>query len=129
MVLDVAFDRVDEAVGVARGFRAEEGEPPVAFTRETKSCLFSAGKPLVAIAVALLESRGLLDVARPVATYFPEFGRNGKSDITVLDVGDILGIVEYFVVVDGSNRRLVSTLWKQKRFCWRRSVVAWRIMS
>ena len=31
-------------------------------------------------------------------------------DITVLDVGDILGIVEYFVVVDGSNRRLVSTL-------------------
>lgn len=77
---------VDEAVGVARGFRPAEGESPIAFTRETKSCLFSAGKPLVAIAIAILESRGLVDVGRPVATYFPEFGTNGKTDITVLDV-------------------------------------------
>jgi CubicO group peptidase (beta-lactamase class C family) len=58
----------------------------VTFTRETKSCLFSAGKPLVAIAIALLESRGLVDVTRPVAAYFPEFAENGKNDISVLDV-------------------------------------------
>lgn len=31
-------------------------------------------------------------------------------DIRVLDVGDILGIVEYFVVLEAPNRRLVSTL-------------------
>lgn len=31
-------------------------------------------------------------------------------DITVLDVGDILGIVEYFVVLEAPNRRLVATL-------------------
>lgn len=77
---------VDEAVGVARGFRAEEHEAPAAFQRETRSCLFSAGKPLVAIAVALLESRRLVDVTRPVAAYFPEFGQGGKADISVLDV-------------------------------------------
>jgi CubicO group peptidase (beta-lactamase class C family) len=77
---------IDEAVGIARGLRPTEGEPPVAFTREMKSCLFSAGKPLVAIAIAILESRGLIDVGRPVAAYFPEFGSNGKADITVLDV-------------------------------------------
>jgi len=77
---------VDEAVGVARGFRSAEGEPALAFTSETKSCLFSAGKPLVALAIAMLESRGIVDVTRPVAAYFPEFGRNGKADITVLDV-------------------------------------------
>ncbi len=77
---------VDEACGVARGWRREEGDAPAPFSAETRSCLFSAGKPLAAIAVALLESRGLLDVSRPVAAYFPEFGQNGKSEITVLDV-------------------------------------------
>lgn len=77
---------IDEAVGVARGVRAEEGEAPVAYTRETQSCLFSAGKPLVAIALALLESRGLVDVTRPVAAYFPQFGKHGKNEISVLDV-------------------------------------------
>ena len=77
---------VDEAVGIARGFHPAEGEAPVAFQRETRSCLFSAGKPLVGIAVALLESRGLLEVSRPVAAYFPEFGQNGKGEISVLDV-------------------------------------------
>lgn len=76
---------IDEAVGVARGFRAAEGEP-VAFTRETRSGLYSAGKPLVAVAIALLESRGLIDVTRPVAAYFPEFAQNGKAEITILDV-------------------------------------------
>jgi CubicO group peptidase (beta-lactamase class C family) len=77
---------VDEAIGVARGLRPAEGQAPIEYTRTTKSCLFSAGKPLVAIAIAALESRGLVDVVRPVAAYFPEFGRNGKADITVLDV-------------------------------------------
>jgi CubicO group peptidase (beta-lactamase class C family) len=76
---------VDTAVGIARGFRAGECTP-VAYTPETRSGLYSAGKPLVGIALALLESRGVVDVARPVAAYFPEFARNGKADITVLDV-------------------------------------------
>ena len=31
-------------------------------------------------------------------------------DIVVLDVGDILAIVEYFVVLEAPNRRLVRTL-------------------
>lgn len=31
-------------------------------------------------------------------------------DIAILDVGDILGIVAYFVVLEAPNRRLVSTL-------------------
>jgi CubicO group peptidase (beta-lactamase class C family) len=76
----------DEAVGIARGFRPEEGEPAVPYTRETKAGLFSAGKPLVAVALALLESRGQIDVLRPVRAYFPEFGANGKADISVRDV-------------------------------------------
>jgi CubicO group peptidase (beta-lactamase class C family) len=77
---------VDEAVGVARGYRREEGEPMLPFTRERRSALCSAGKPLVAIAIALLEDRGLVDVNLPVAWYWPEFAALGKDDITVLDV-------------------------------------------
>src|SRR5262249_39008898 len=60
--------------------------PRVAYTRDVRSSVCSAGKPLVAVAIALLEDRGLVDVDRPVASYWPEFGRHGKGDITVLDV-------------------------------------------
>jgi CubicO group peptidase (beta-lactamase class C family) len=75
---------VDEAVGIARGYRGEE--PTVPFTPELRSGLFSAGKPLVAVAVALLEEQGRIDVAEPVARYFPEFSQNEKHAITILDV-------------------------------------------
>jgi len=40
-------------------------------------------KPLVAIAIAQLEQQRVLDVDRPVAFYWPEFGANGKSEITL----------------------------------------------
>ena len=36
-------------------------------------------------------------------------GKHG-SDVLVLQVGDVLQVTEYFVVVSGSNRRLVRTL-------------------
>jgi CubicO group peptidase (beta-lactamase class C family) len=77
---------IDEAVGVARGFREGEGEPRVDFTPELRSGVFSAGKPLVGIAIAVLEERGLVDVERTVASYWPEFARAEKKDITVLDI-------------------------------------------
>lgn len=77
---------VDEAVGIARGFRPSEGEPALPFTPSQRSCVFSAGKPIVAVAIAALEERGAVDVARPVAHYWPEFGRAGKEPVTVLDI-------------------------------------------
>ncbi|HET9929704.1 MAG TPA: serine hydrolase domain-containing protein, partial [Polyangiaceae bacterium] len=77
---------VDEAVGIARGFRETEDEPRTPFTTTQRSCLFSAGKPLVGIAIAVLEQARAIDVERPVAFYFPEFAAAGKADITVLDV-------------------------------------------
>lgn len=77
---------VDEAVGIARGFRAHEPDGRVEFTPELRSSVFSAGKPLVGIAIAVLDQRGLIDVNRTVASYWAEFARAGKGDITVLDV-------------------------------------------
>ena len=48
-----------------------------------------------------------LDLARVIAGIADaEHG----SDVLVLEVGDVLGVTEYFVIVSASNRRLVRTL-------------------
>eukprot|EP01083_Nonionella_stella_P164663 545692_1 len=36
--------------------------------------------------MALLADRGLLDIDKPIAMYWPEFGQKGKGDVTVKDV-------------------------------------------
>jgi CubicO group peptidase (beta-lactamase class C family) len=77
---------LSHATGVARGFRAEEGVAPVAVTPTTRFAVFSASKAVVAVAIALLEARGALDVSAKVARFFPEFAANGKGELTVLDV-------------------------------------------
>jgi CubicO group peptidase (beta-lactamase class C family) len=86
VVLHAGRVALDIAVGTARGARASEDHPPVAVTPETRFSVFSASKAVVAVAVAMLEERGVLDVGAPVATYFPEFAANGKDAIRVLDV-------------------------------------------
>ena len=73
------------SVGIARGLRPGEGER-IQVTDNTPFQVMSASKPVVAFSIAVLEDRGLLDVARPVEHYIPQFGREGKGDITVLDV-------------------------------------------
>jgi CubicO group peptidase (beta-lactamase class C family) len=76
---------VNEAIGLARGHRKDEG-PAVQATPETLFPAYSCGKPLAAITIALLEDRGKLDPHAPIAEVFPEFARNGKAQITTLDV-------------------------------------------
>jgi CubicO group peptidase (beta-lactamase class C family) len=73
------------SAGIARGLRPGEGEP-VPVTDATPFQVMSASKPVVAFSIAVLEDRGLLDVERPVWHYVPQFGREGKADVTVLDV-------------------------------------------
>ena len=48
--------------------------------------VFSSGKSVTAFVVALMVERGLVDYGEKVSTYWPEFGQNGKDDITVADV-------------------------------------------
>ncbi len=74
----------DVAAGRAR--EARDGQGEVAVTTDTRFQVMSASKPLVGFAVAMLEDAGQIDVTQPVARYFPEFGRDGKGDVTVLDV-------------------------------------------
>jgi len=77
---------LNEAIGTARGWRKDEGIFPVEVRPETPFPVLSAGKPLGAVAVAMLEDRGVLDVGMPVAEWIPEFSRHGKGEITILDV-------------------------------------------
>jgi len=75
-------DIVFEAAGGT--MRPGEAGPPV--TSDTLFLIFSATKPLTAMAVHLLAERGSIDLDAPVARYWPEFGCGGKESATVLHV-------------------------------------------
>ena len=53
---------------------------------ETRFCVASATKPIVASAIWLLIGDDLIDIRRPVADYAPEFAANGKQAVTVEEV-------------------------------------------
>jgi CubicO group peptidase (beta-lactamase class C family) len=57
-----------------------------AWDRDTVSVVFCTTKSAAAACVHLLSGRGSLDIGAPVAAYWPEFGCNGKEEVTVFDV-------------------------------------------
>ncbi len=71
-------------VDVWTGYSDRKGKVP--WTENTGAMVFSATKGLAATIIHMLVDRGLLSYDAPVAEYWPEFGANGKSEITVSDV-------------------------------------------
>ncbi|QCU79621.1 class A beta-lactamase-related serine hydrolase (plasmid) [Citricoccus sp. SGAir0253] len=63
---------------------SEEVESP--WTAQTMAVMFSGTKGVVATLAAMLTDRGLLDVGKPVADYWPEFAAGGKESVTVAQV-------------------------------------------
>jgi CubicO group peptidase (beta-lactamase class C family) len=53
---------------------------------DTGAMVWSVTKGLASTVIHRLVDRGLIDYDMPVAEYWPEFGANGKADITVRDV-------------------------------------------
>ena len=51
--------------------------------RDTLVCMFSVGKPVAILAVLKLADQGRINLNKPVAQYWPEFGHVGKDKITV----------------------------------------------
>ena len=49
-------------------------------------CIYSSGKSITAIVVAQYVEKNLLNYSEKVSKYWPEFGQNGKEDITLADV-------------------------------------------
>ncbi|MDA1075726.1 MAG: serine hydrolase, partial [Proteobacteria bacterium] len=56
------------------------------FSADSLVNVFSSGKTLEAITLAMLHDRGLLDYNARITDYWPEFGANGKDNITVADL-------------------------------------------
>lgn len=53
------------------------------WAEDTLALIWSATKGATALCAHILASRGELDLDAPVVTYWPEFAKNGKEDITV----------------------------------------------
>jgi CubicO group peptidase (beta-lactamase class C family) len=76
-----AYHRGRKVVDIWAGTRnAQTGEP---WEQDTMVVVHSATKGLAAMTLALAHSRGWLDYEERVSTYWPEFGQNGKQQITV----------------------------------------------
>ncbi len=71
----------DIAVGAACAATDETAAVPMA--SDTLMLWLSAGKPITAVAIAMLIERGLLSLDQPVATVIPEFTANRKASITL----------------------------------------------
>jgi CubicO group peptidase (beta-lactamase class C family) len=56
------------------------------WTADTGAMVWSVTKGLASTVIHRLVDRGLIAYDTPVAEYWPEFGANGKADITVRDV-------------------------------------------
>jgi len=56
------------------------------WTADTGAMVWSVTKGLASTVIHRLADRGLISYDMPVAEYWPEFGANGKADITVRDV-------------------------------------------
>jgi CubicO group peptidase (beta-lactamase class C family) len=74
----------EPVVDVWTGWSDRHGEVP--WTADTGAMVFSASKGVAATVLHRLVDRGLLSYDEPVARYWPEFGVNGKADITVRDM-------------------------------------------
>jgi CubicO group peptidase (beta-lactamase class C family) len=56
------------------------------FSADSLVNVFSSGKSLEAIAMASLVGKGLLNYQAKITDYWPEFGGNGKHELTVADL-------------------------------------------
>jgi CubicO group peptidase (beta-lactamase class C family) len=71
-------------VDIWTGWSDRAGE--VRWTADTGAMVFSATKGIAATVIHRLADRGLLSYDAPVAKYWPEFGANGKDEITIREV-------------------------------------------
>jgi CubicO group peptidase (beta-lactamase class C family) len=74
----------EPVVDVWTGWSDRRGR--VRWSADTATMVFSATKGMASTVIHRLVDRGLIDYDAPVAEYWPEFGANGKADITVRQV-------------------------------------------
>jgi CubicO group peptidase (beta-lactamase class C family) len=79
---------LERAIGHLSGNAPEDAAdaPKVPIRYDSLFNLFSAAKSVTAMMAHLLEDQRLLHLDDPVAEYFPEFGQNGKRNVTVRQI-------------------------------------------
>jgi CubicO group peptidase (beta-lactamase class C family) len=79
---------LDRAIGHLYGNAPEDpaDAPKERIRHDSLFNLFSAAKTVSAMMAHLLEDQRLLHLDDPVAEYFPEFGQNGKAEVTVRQI-------------------------------------------
>lgn len=75
------YHRGEKVVDLWGGYRDRRTGDP--WKEDTLVLVFSTTKGVSALAVALAQSRGLIDYDETVAAYWPEFAHNGKGGVTV----------------------------------------------
>ncbi|MEM7136951.1 MAG: serine hydrolase domain-containing protein [Myxococcota bacterium] len=74
------YHRGELVAEVSAGTRDRAGTP---FEPDTLSLSMSTGKGVMATLLHILVDQGVVSLEDPVAKYWPEFGRNGKEEITI----------------------------------------------
>lgn len=75
------YYRGEKVVDLWGGYRDKKRTLP--WEEDTVAIVFSSTKGLSSLAFSILHSQGLLNYDERVCTYWPEFGSNGKENITV----------------------------------------------
>ena len=78
------YRRGEQVINLWGGWRDKAASLP--WQSDTRVNIFSAGKGLVALAVLQLVAEKKLSLSQPIAEIWPEFGANGKADITLQQV-------------------------------------------
>src|SRR6516225_5171264 len=73
----------DLALGLARLAPDSPTGHDIPMQTDTLMLWLSAGKPLTAAAICMLWERGQLQFEDTVVQHWPDFGKNGKQDITI----------------------------------------------
>lgn len=96
------YHRGEQVVDLWGGHR--DAARAIDWTPDTLVNVWSTTKGVTAIALATLVDQGLIDYAAPVARYWPEFARAGKSEITVAQLlshqAGLPGFVEPTPLID-----------------------------
>ncbi|XP_072027157.1 beta-lactamase domain-containing protein 2-like [Amphiura filiformis] len=76
-----AYYKGKQVVNIWGGYADYESSQP--WRHDTMTVVYSATKGMAALCMAMLADRGHLDYDQKVVHYWPEFGQNGKENVTV----------------------------------------------
>lgn len=102
-------EKIIDLYGYAPETETQKSNTSEGYDGDTLQCVFSSGKNMEAIAMAMLVDRGLVDYDDLVTKHWPEFGANGKDTITVADVMRHSGGVPFVIDPESKDDTIAIT--------------------